>query len=76
MSDSEKPAEKKSDDTAPDESKPIDPELDIRSEAFNPLKAIYSTKTYVPVTKAKIYDNIAKFESVMAAQAREKKSVI
>lgn len=41
----------------------IDPELDIRSERFNPLKALYSPDIPVSIENAKIYDNISQFES-------------
>lgn len=41
----------------------LDPELDIRSDKFNPLKALTSSDFVVPVKNAKIYDNVAQFES-------------
>ncbi|CAD6222151.1 GSCOCG00000763001-RA-CDS [Cotesia congregata] len=44
---------------SPDES------VDPTSELFDPLKALYSDKTKVPVKKAPVYDNITKFESVL-----------
>lgn len=43
----------------------IDPELDVRSERFNPLKALYSPDTPVPLKDVKIYDNVAQFESIV-----------
>ncbi|KAH0564373.1 hypothetical protein KQX54_011712 [Cotesia glomerata] len=46
-------------DDSPDES------LDPTSELFDPLKALYSDKTKVPVKNAPIFDNITKFESVL-----------
>lgn len=59
----------KNDDRIKKESSPIDPELDFRSEQFNPLKALTSDKTYIPVKTAKVFDNIAMFESAMRRQA-------
>ena len=41
-----------------------DESLDATSEKFDPLKALYSTKVKLP-SSAKIYDNIAKFESIL-----------
>lgn len=46
-------------------SKQIDPELDVRSDKFNPLKALMSTDTWIPIKSAPIYDNLAKYESVI-----------
>lgn len=43
----------------------LPPELDIRSELFDPLKALYSNDIYIPVKNARIYDNIGKYESEM-----------
>lgn len=43
----------------------LPPELDIRSELFDPLKALYSDEIYIPVRNARIYDNIGKYESEM-----------
>lgn len=45
-----------------------DPELDIRSEFFNPLKALYSPDTPIPVKDAPIYNNVAEFESMLRRQ--------
>ncbi|KAG8034597.1 hypothetical protein G9C98_007673 [Cotesia typhae] len=42
-----------------------DETLDPTSQLFDPLKALYSDKTKIPVKKAPIYDNITKFESVL-----------
>ncbi|XP_017886020.1 U7 snRNA-associated Sm-like protein LSm11 [Ceratina calcarata] len=39
--------------------------LDVNSDRFNPMKALYSKKMQLSRTKAPIYDNIAKFESVL-----------
>lgn len=44
------------------EKKILDPELDIKSEKFNPLKALTSPDFVLPVEKAKIFDNVAAFE--------------
>lgn len=44
--------------------KTLDPELDIRSERFNPLKALYSKDIQIPENSTQ-YDNIAQFESVV-----------
>lgn len=46
----------------------IDPELDIRSEKFNPLKALLSPNTIIPYPDEKIYDNIAAFEAKLRKQ--------
>lgn len=43
----------------------IDPELDIHSDAFNPLKALLTEKKLVLHDQAPIYDNIWIFESRM-----------
>lgn len=54
---------------APKEPPKLDPSLDITSEHFDPLKALYAGKEELPNTgNAKIYDNIGKYESVMNAQ--------
>lgn len=41
-----------------------DESLDATSEKFDPLKALYSTKVKLS-SSAPIYDNIAKFESIL-----------
>lgn len=52
--------------------KGIDPSLDITSEHFDPLKALYSDNVYIPYKNAKVYDNISKFESaVMRSKTNE-----
>lgn len=43
----------------------IDPELDIRSDKFNPLKALLTEEKLVLQKNAPIYDNISMFESRM-----------
>ncbi|XP_008555747.1 U7 snRNA-associated Sm-like protein LSm11 isoform X1 [Microplitis demolitor] len=42
-----------------------DESLDPTKESFDPLKALYSEKTKIPVKKAPTYDNITKFESAL-----------
>lgn len=46
----------------------IDPELDFRSERFNPLKALYSPDTPVTIKNVKLYNNLAQFESIVMKQ--------
>lgn len=41
----------------------VDPELDVTSDKFNPLKALTSPNFVLPVKKAKVFDNVAVFES-------------
>lgn len=41
-----------------------DESLDIKSDKFDPLKALYSSKIRVPLTNVKVYDNISKYEAV------------
>lgn len=43
--------------------KEYDPALDVYSEHFDPLKALYSDKFVVPCKNAKVYDNLSQFES-------------
>lgn len=43
----------------------IDPELDIRSDKFNPFKALLTQEKLVLHKNAPIYDNISMFESRM-----------
>lgn len=45
-----------------------DPTLDITSEKFDPLKALYASKVVLPVRNAKVYDNVGKYESVVIAK--------
>lgn len=46
-----------------------DPALDVTSEKFDPLKALYASADQIkPVKNARIYDNIGKYESVLSAQ--------
>lgn len=46
-----------------EQEKGLDPSLDITSEHFDPLKALYSENVYIPYKNAKVYDNIWKYES-------------
>ncbi|EGI62938.1 hypothetical protein G5I_08718 [Acromyrmex echinatior] len=41
-----------------------DESLDVRSEKFDPLKALYSSKVRL-ASSVPLYDNISKFESVL-----------
>ncbi|GLV31082.1 hypothetical protein CBL_12155 [Carabus blaptoides fortunei] len=41
-----------------------DASLDFCSEHFNPLKALYAPNIIIPVPNARVYDNLAKYESV------------
>lgn len=43
----------------------IDPELDIRSELFNPLKALLSPEIKISIKDAPMYNNVAQYESEM-----------
>lgn len=46
----------------------IDPELDIRCELFNPLKALLSPEIQIPTKDAPYYNNVAHYESAMKRQ--------
>lgn len=50
------------------EQRKICPELDIRSELFNPLKALLSSDTPIPVEDAPLFNNIAHYESALRQQ--------
>lgn len=50
---------------------PIDPSLDITSEHFDPLKALYADNVPIPYKKAKVYDNISKYESAVIKKKNE-----
>lgn len=50
----------------------IDPELDVRSPQFNPLKALTSPKVWIPDKKAPVYDNLAQFEGALRKQELQK----
>lgn len=53
-----------------DASSPPDPTLDITSEKFDPLKALYAPNVVLPIRNAQIYDNIGKFESIVFPKTR------
>jgi len=46
------------------ESSSSDETLDVTSEKFDPLKAIYSEKIKVPFPEAKSFDNLAQYITV------------
>lgn len=76
---SDMPTKKEStDDTAnsnrtePEE--PVDPTLDVTSEFFDPLKALYSNTIHIPFKNAKIFDNVSIFEATLARKTTSKGS--
>ncbi|KAK1134276.1 hypothetical protein K0M31_012057 [Melipona bicolor] len=50
-----------------------DESLDVKSVKFDPMKALYSRKIDLSVTKAPIYDNVSKFEAVMSGLSGQMK---
>lgn len=61
-------------DMADDESSTTsDESLDAKSEKFNPIKALYSSKMRLSSLKAPIYDNVSKFESVLSGASGQLK---
>lgn len=50
---------------AEEDSSTSDESLDVTSEKFDPLKALYSTKS-ISKKKAPVYDNVSKFEAVLS----------
>ncbi|XP_025158938.1 U7 snRNA-associated Sm-like protein LSm11 isoform X2 [Harpegnathos saltator] len=48
-----------------DSSEESDESLDARSDKFDPLKALYSTKGRLLSHKSPVYDNVSKFESTL-----------
>lgn len=70
----QKGVESKMDKTKMQETPPIDPELDILSERFNPLKALYAPSVPLPVQNAPIYNNLAHYESVMKQRQQQHRS--
>ncbi|XP_032666200.1 U7 snRNA-associated Sm-like protein LSm11 [Odontomachus brunneus] len=52
-----------------DSSEESDESLDARSDKFDPLKALYSSKGRLSSHNVPIYDNISKFESVLKGSA-------
>lgn len=76
MSESKELASTSSDTKSDDlQSQVTDPELDIRSEYFNPLKALLSPELHMPIKDAPMYNNIAHYESTMKRQQAAGKSV-
>lgn len=68
MTDQEKPADK----SPPPPPPPYDATLDLRSDQFDPLKALYATSMQLPHPNATIFDNIGKFESWLNADKLKK----
>lgn len=64
MSDKGKPAKSDNDAETLEQKESTDPELDVCSKEFNPIKALLASKATVPYPNAPIYDNIAKFEAI------------
>lgn len=50
--------------------KEYDPTLDLTSEHFDPLKALYSDNVTVPYKNAPVYDNISKYYSAVHGPKR------
>lgn len=50
-----------------------DESLDVKSVKFDPMKALYSRKIDLSVTRAPIYDNVSKFEAVMSGLSGQTK---
>lgn len=76
---SEKPIKSESIDDKPDSDRteseePVDPTLDLTSELFDPLKALYSNTIHIPAKKSKLFDNVSIFESTLARKARSKEN--
>ncbi|XP_031849497.1 U6 snRNA-associated Sm-like protein LSm11 isoform X2 [Nomia melanderi] len=60
---------------AEEDSSTSDESLDVTSEKFDPLKALYSAKS-ISNKKAPVYDNVSKFEAVLSGlSGRSKKNV-
>lgn len=57
--------ERTSDKSTQREPHSYDPELDIRSKHFNPLKALYAPSIPLPTENVPVYNNLAHFESTM-----------
>ncbi|KAI4486499.1 hypothetical protein M0804_005869 [Polistes exclamans] len=57
-----------------DSSTTSDESIDITSDKFDPIKAIYSKKIRLPSTSAPLYDNVSMYESRMKNLNRVKKS--
>ncbi|XP_076381373.1 U6 snRNA-associated Sm-like protein LSm11 isoform X4 [Megalopta genalis] len=50
-----------------------DESLDITSDKFDPLKALYTPKLLLTNLTAPLYDNVSKFESVMSGMSGKSK---
>lgn len=59
-----------------DSSEESDESLDARSDKFDPLKALYSTKGRLLSYNAPIYDNVSKYESMQGKSAASTKVCI
>lgn len=78
MSESKQFTSSTGDDDSDDEERTeyeIDPELDIRSEYFNPIKALYAPEIHMSLPNAKLYDNVAQYEAAMKIQGTSRSSV-
>lgn len=49
-----------------------DSALDITSEHFDPLRALYASNIIVPVRNAPLFDNVSKYESAVTADEKRK----
>lgn len=68
-------AERTSDKNIPREPQHnYDPELDIRNEHFNPLKALYAPSAHMPTENVPLYNNLAHFESSMKMRQQRQAS--
>lgn len=83
MSESNKPSvsssatqktESKNDKNKNKETPIVDPELDIKSGQFNPLKALYASSVHVPIENVPIYNNIAHYESAMKMRQQQQRN--
>lgn len=66
---------------ADESSETSDESLDATSDKFDPLKALYSSKsTRLPLSDAPVYDNVSRFESVLrginSTATREEQSTV
>lgn len=76
MSESKETASTSAESVDGENKKPeIDPELDIRSEHFNPLRALYAPEIFIPVKNPPLYNNLAHFESAMKRRETDSSSV-
>lgn len=61
----------KNDTNKHQQSQSVDPELDIHSEQFNPLKALYAPAVHMSMENVTIFNNLAHFESTMNMQRQQ-----